>query len=147
MPYVTPADINDRTALQEMITFLKDRCPYLSKMWADLGYQGQKLKAEVADKGIDLEIVRRPPKRFWVPNHIKDVGAYLKSIGVDITEGFKVLPRRWVVEGTFAWMGRYRRMSKDYEFLCHTQETMMMLAMTRIMLKRMAKLNRDIIQI
>jgi len=64
----------------------------------------------------------------------------LQSIGYEIIEGFKVLARRWVIERTFAWMGRYRRMSKDYEFLTQTQEAMMYLSMIRTMLKRKVKL-------
>ena len=52
--------------------------------------------------------------------------------------GFHVLPRRWVVERTFAWLGRNRRLSKDYERRCETTETWIYLAMTRLMLRRLA---------
>jgi putative transposase len=52
--------------------------------------------------------------------------------------GFQVLPRRWVVERTFAWIGRYRRFGKDYEQLCETVESLIYLAMTRLMLARLA---------
>jgi putative transposase len=48
------------------------------------------------------------------------------------------LPRRWVVERTFAWLGRYRRLSKDYERLCATTETLIYIAMSRLMLRRLA---------
>jgi transposase len=144
VPYVTAADVNDRTALEEMVTQFKGKLSSLVKMWADMGYQGKNLKDRIAKQGIDLEIVKRPRTRFWVPQEVEDVGAYLKERGIEITEGFKVLPRRWVVERTFAWMGRYRRMSKDYEFLTQTQETMMRLAMTKTMLKRIVKLKLQI---
>jgi putative transposase len=123
---------------------LKKKFPCLTKMWADMGYQGKNFKERVGKQGIDLEIVRRPNRRFWVPAEVKDVGAYLQSLGFEVVEGFKVLARRWVVERTFAWMGRYRRMSKDYEFLPQTQETMMLLAMTRTLLKRTVKLVNQI---
>ena len=53
--------------------------------------------------------------------------------------GFVVLPRRWVVERTFAWLGRYRRLSKDYEQLPETSEAMIYAAMVRIMLRRSAR--------
>ena len=53
-------------------------------------------------------------------------------------KGFEVLPRRWVVERTFAWFGRYRRLSKDYEYLPTTSETMLYIAMVNIMLRRLA---------
>jgi putative transposase len=59
----------------------------------------------------------------------------LESLGVE--KGFQVLPRRWVVERTFAWLGRYRRLSKDYERLCATTETLISIAMSRLMLRRL----------
>ncbi len=139
IPYVTGADLNDRPALDDMVTKLKDKFPSLKKLWADMGYQGRDLKERIGRQGIELEIVRRPNKSFWIPPGIKDVNAHLRSLGIEVVDGFKVLARRWVVERTFAWIGRYRRMSKDYEFLPQTQETMMFLAMTRTMLKRTVK--------
>jgi putative transposase len=57
----------------------------------------------------------------------------------DDTSGFKVLPRRWVVERTLAWLGRYRRLSKDYEYHPQTSETMIYAAMTHLMLRRLAR--------
>jgi len=56
----------------------------------------------------------------------------------DDVKGFKVLPRRWVVERTFGWLCRNRRLSKDYERKCNTSETFIYLAMTRLMLRRLA---------
>ncbi|MBD2662497.1 transposase, partial [Synechocystis sp. FACHB-929] len=53
-------------------------------------------------------------------------------------KGFEVLPRRWVVERTFAWFGRYRRLSKDYEYLPTTSETMLYGAMVHLILQRLA---------
>ena len=55
------------------------------------------------------------------------------------TQGFEVLPRRWVVERTFAWFGRYRRLSKDYEYLTSTSETMLYIAMINLMLRRLTR--------
>ena len=57
----------------------------------------------------------------------------------DHVRGFRVLPRRWVVERTFGWFGRYRRLSRDYERLAKNGEVMMYLAMTRLMLRRLTK--------
>jgi putative transposase len=57
----------------------------------------------------------------------------------DDLAGFQVLPRRWVVERTFAWLGRYRRLSKDYEELPETSETFIYIAMVHLMLKRLAR--------
>lgn len=93
----------------------------LQKIWADAIYKGDKdLHAWVeAQFGWDLEVVEREP-------------------GV---KGFQVLPKRWVVERTFAWLGRNRRLSKDYELLPETSETWLYIAMTNLMTRRLA-LNR-----
>ena len=121
---MTAADVNDRTALEGMVSKLTDKFSLVRKLWADMGYQGKSLKERIGRQGIDLEIVRRPNRGFWIPAEVKDVRAYLESKGIEIIEGFKVLARRWVVERTFAWICRNRRMSKDYEFLTQTQENM-----------------------
>jgi len=57
----------------------------------------------------------------------------------DDVKGFQLLPRRWVVERTFAWLGRYRRLSKDYEFYPETSESMIYLAMSLLMVRRIAR--------
>lgn len=105
-----------------------------------MGYIGKSIKEKVKNLGYELEIIKRPRKWFWVPADIVDVNAYLENKGIDISDGFKVLPRRWVVERTFAWISRYRRLSKDYEYCCATSESMLFAAMTRTMLKRLVKL-------
>ena len=64
--------------------------------------------------------------------------SFLQTQGIGMNSGFKVLPRRWVVERTFVWLGRYRCLSKDYEYHADTSESMLYIAMTRTMLK-MAK--------
>ena len=111
----------------------------VKKMWADMGYQGQKTQALAKSYGVDLEIVKRPPTHFWAPNHVVDVKKYLTNLGYDVSGGFKVLPRRWVVERTFAWLNKYRRLSKDYEYLTETSEVTLLIAMSRTMLKRLVK--------
>ncbi len=76
-------------------------------MWADMGYQGRNLKNHIKEEyDIDIEIVKRPPCRFWVH---KDTPPELLPTR---EQGFKVQPRRWVVERTFAWVNGiegYRR--------------------------------------
>ena len=139
MGKVTAADVNDRPGLGNLLAPLTHKFNMLKKLWVDMGYQSKYLKELASSYGIDIEVVKRPPSRFWVPNDVKNIEEYLKSCGIEVSAGFKVLPRRWVVERTFAWIGRYRRMSKDYEFLPHTQETFMYLALAKTMLKRFVK--------
>jgi putative transposase len=88
----------------------------LKKIWADGMYEGSAVLWARALGDWALEVVRRVP-------------------GV---KGFAPLPRRWVVERTFAWLGRYRRLSKDYETLTVNSETMVYLAMINLMLHRLA---------
>jgi putative transposase len=95
---------------------LGERFPRLRKIWADGGYAGQLLE-QVKDWGNwFLEIVKK----------------------ADQSKGFQVLPHRWIVERTFAWLGRYRRLSKDYEVLIEVSEAMIRLAMIRLMVRRLA---------
>jgi len=104
-------------------------CDRLKLIWADMGYRGSKLKAWIEQElEWKIEIVQRPRK--W--------GRYPKDVEPEPMPAFTVLRRRWVVERTFAWVGRYRRMSKDYEYLTASSEAMIHLAMTRLMLRRLS---------
>ena len=73
-----------------------------------------------------------------------ETGAWIIDIVIrdPDSKGFQVLPRRWVVERTLAWLGRFRRLSKDYEYLPESAEAMIYLAMIRLMIARLAKANR-----
>jgi transposase len=104
-----------------------------------MGYQGKNWRNAAARIGFDLEIVKRPRKSFWVPNTVIDVVKYLRDKGIKIPEGFIVLPKRWIVERTLAWINRFRRMSKDYEYDLETSRSLIFVAMTRLMLKRLDK--------
>ena len=86
-------------------------------IWADGGYSGQLVDWVKITCGLVLEIVKRS----------------------DDVKGFKVLPHRWVVERTFGWLGRYRRLSKDYEGLTESSQALIYAAMIKIMIRRLAK--------
>jgi putative transposase len=85
--------------------------------------------------GWDLEVVQHwwtGVRWVWVPEG-------QEPPALDLPWGFQVLPRRWVVERTFGWLGRNRRLAKDYEFLPETEEACVYLGMVRLMLPRLAK--------
>jgi putative transposase len=95
--------------------------------------------------GLSVDVVRRPPKpvpekvaRIWAEEWSKE-GRKIDWQRLMPPRGFVVLPRRWVVERTFAWLDQYRRMSKDYERLCATGEAFIYAAMTRLMVRRLAR--------
>ncbi len=80
--------------------------------------------------GLSLEIVQRRSRWVWVPKDVEPE---------PIPVGFEVIKRRWVVERTFAWISRNRRMGRDYEFLAETTEALVYVCMIRLMVKRLAK--------
>lgn len=110
------ADVQDRDGAKKVIQKINVQCPRLEKIWADGGYAG-KLEGWVEEfAGCKLEIVKRG----------------------DAAKGFELLPKRWIVERTFGWLGRYRRLSKDYEYLTQTGENLIYMAMINLMLHRLA---------
>jgi putative transposase len=105
-------------------------CDRLQHVWADMASRGQRLRAWVEDEcGWPLEIVERPRRWGWYPSDVEPPPV----------PAFTVLPRRWVVERTIAWVGRYRRLSKEYEYLPESSEAMIYLAMSRLMRRRLAR--------
>jgi putative transposase len=112
---VHAADIQDRDGAKLVLQKVGNSFSRLSLIWADGGYAGKLLDWAKEFGNWVLEIVKRS----------------------DDMRGFEVLPRRWVVERTFSWLGRYRRLSKDYESLTSSSETMIFLAMTNLMIHRL----------
>lgn len=129
--YVGPANENDRDGIKLALKNMITKYSNVKKMWADMGYLGKELKVSLYNEfGLDLEIVKRPRTRFWVH---KD--ADLESLP-KIEDGFKVQPRRWVVERTFGWIGRNRRLSKEYDLLGGSTENNIYMALNRLILRR-----------
>jgi transposase len=115
---VHPANIQDRDGAVNLLQGLKKLFPALKLIWADSGYHARKLTDAFNGMGDwKLEIVKRS----------------------DTAKGFEVLPRRWVVERTFAWMGRNRRLAKHLECLVSTALAYIKLAMIQLMLRRLAR--------
>lgn len=106
----------DRDGARLVINKLTDQFPRLCFIWADAGYAGQLVDWVLTMWGWTLEIVKLPRN----------------------SHQFEVLPRRWVVERTLAWLGRCRRLSKDYEALPTTTETWAHIAMIHLMVRRLA---------
>lgn len=106
------------------------RLKTVKKIWVDGGYQGKEFCESAEKRGKEIEVVKRPPGRVRIYN------AEWRAEWIPIERTFTILPRRWVVERTFAWIGKYRRMSKDYEYWTQTSETMIYLCMTRTMIGR-----------
>jgi putative transposase len=116
--YVTSADVQDRVGARCLLASLKPFVPRLKKIWADGAYMGEKLAAWCEEwGGWELEIVERNAD----------------------TEGFVVLPHRWIVERTLSWLMRNRRLSKDYERMVQTSEVFIAAAMIRLILRWLAK--------
>jgi len=116
---VTPGDIQDRNVASTLLTMACHLFPSIIKGLGDGGYQGTTTAQEVFDDaGIPLEIVKRS----------------------DGKKGFYVLPKRWIVERTFGWLGRCRRLAKNFENLRRTHTAFIIMAMIRLMLRRIVRL-------
>jgi putative transposase len=137
---VHPANLVDRDGIKLLLTQeCSSQFPQLRHLWLDGGYNGQGKGKDWVEKtlGWSAQVVQHPPKiRYvWAPQ-----GAVIDWDKLLPPPGFRVLPRRWVVERTFAWLSHSRRLSKDYERCCETSEAFIYIAMTRIMLRRLAYL-------
>jgi putative transposase len=126
---VHAADISDRDGAKVVLAGIGEQAPTLRHLWLDAGYQGETVSWIEQDLGLSVTVVRKPRRWIWWPADQEPP---------PLPAGFQVLPRRWVVERTFAWLGRYRRLSKDYEALPATEEAWIHLAMSCLMLARLA---------
>lgn len=116
---VLPADIQDRDCAGGLIRAARRLFPFIAHIFADGAYAGDRLAADLADQPVALEIVKR----------------------TDTDPGFKLVRRRWVVERTFSWLRRNRRLVAHYEARAIIAEGFAKLAMINIMLNRLAHPN------
>ncbi|UPT99863.1 IS5 family transposase (plasmid) [Bradyrhizobium barranii subsp. apii] len=114
---VHPAHVQDRDGARDLLRSARRSFPFIKRIFADAGYQGAKMAEVVADTGCwTIEIVKRNELHKFV-----------------------VLPKRWIVERTFAWISRNRRLARDFERYAETVVAFIRLAMIRIMLRRLTK--------
>jgi putative transposase len=142
---VHSAKVPDADGIRLLLEPVRGRFGRLSHLWVDAGYQGRGRRWTEEVFGVSVEVVRKPPKpvpeevaKRWAAEWAKE-GKKLDWQSLMPPKGFKVLPRRWVVERTFAWISHNRRMAKDYERLCATGEAFVYAAMTRLMVRRLAR--------
>lgn len=115
---VHSAGIQDRDGAALVLNKIRGRFPWLELVWADGGYNAHQVQAAVAKVPVlRVEIVKRS----------------------DDMKGFVVLPRRWVVERTFSWFGRNRRLNKDYENLADTLAAFVTIASIQLAVRRLAR--------
>ena len=113
---VHSAGIQDRDGAKQVFAEAQQSCVRLEKVWADGGYAGKLVEWVDAECAWELEIVKRS----------------------DDAKGFVVIPKRWVSERTFGWLNKYRLLSKEYEVLIESSEADIYLAMTHVMVRRLA---------
>jgi len=115
---VHAADIQDRDGAVDVLATIRQRFPWLRHIFADGGYAGDKLRSALVGMGKwTIEIIKRS----------------------DNAKGFEVLPRRWVVERTFAWLGRCRRLAKDWEKSIASSTAWALIASIRMLTRRTAR--------
>ena len=128
---VEPANVSDREGAMLLLAGLKQSFPRLKHLWVDSAYRGTFVKWVKDTLGWTIEVVQRPSaghRGVWTPPGVEP------PVG---KTGFQVQPRRWVVERTFGWLGRHRRLSKDYEYLPQSAEAFIYTAMIRLLLQRL----------
>jgi putative transposase len=144
---VHSAKVMDYEGIKALLERADEAFPRLRHVWLDAGYRGEGKGADWVQKtlGWSAELVERPKRpaptevlmawaREWAKEGVKvDFDKFMPP------RGFQVLPCRWVVERTIAWIDQNRRMSKDYERLPETGEAFIYVAMSRLMLKRLAR--------
>jgi putative transposase len=142
---VHSANVPDQDGLRMLLESARARLSRLKHLWVDGGYQGRGRRWAEEVLGLSVDVVRKPKKplpekvaKVWAQEWAKE-GNEVDWQALMPPRGFRVLPRRWVVERTFAWISHNRRMSKDYERLSATGEAFVYAAMMRLMVRRLAR--------
>jgi putative transposase len=115
---VTPANVQDPLAAPAVLALAKSRSSRLTLIWADGRYRGPIVTTAARRLGLTVEVVSPPAGQ----------------------RGFQVLPRRWVVERTFAWLGRYRRLARDWEAASWSACAFLYIAASNLIARRLARL-------
>jgi transposase len=116
MVNLTAADVQDAAGAEPIVKAIRKRWPWLKHLFADGAYDRGKLMSAAAYHDFVIEVVRKLAGQ----------------------QGFQVLPRRWVVERTFGWMTRWRRLVRDYERRCDVSEAMIHIGMGALLIRRIA---------
>jgi len=141
------ANVVDQEGIKELLEHANESFPRLKHLWLDAGYRGEEKGKGWVEKvlGWSVDLVERPRKpapeevlKRWAAEWAKE-GETVDWQKLLPPKGFHVLPRRWVVERTFSWIDHNRRMSKDYERLNETSEAFIYVAMSRLMVRRLAR--------
>ncbi len=142
---VHSAKVPDQDGLRLLLGSAHSGLSRLRHLWLDAGYQGRGKRWAEEGMGLSVEVVRKPPKpapekvaRIWAEEWAKE-DKKVDWQGFMPPRGYVALPRRWVVERTFSWLGQNRRMSKDYERLCASAEAFVYAAMIRLMVRRLTR--------
>lgn len=144
---VHSAKVPEQDGLKLLLESARGGLSRLKHLWLDAGYEGRGKRWAEEVLGLSVEVVRKPPKpvpekvaKVWAEEWAKAEGKKLDWQKFMPPRGYVALPRRWVVERTFSWLGQNRRMSKDYERLCASAEAFVYVAMIRLMVRRLVRL-------
>jgi putative transposase len=141
------AKLMDYEGIKKLLQHAGETFPRLKHLWLDAGYRGEDKGKDWVEKtlGWSVDLVERPRKpaskevlMAWAEQWLHE-GVVVDWEKLLPPKGFVTLPRRWVVERSFAWISHNRRMSKDYERLCASGEAFVYAAMTRLMVRRLVR--------
>jgi putative transposase len=142
---VHSAKVPEADGIRLLLESARDRLPRLSHLWVDAGYQGRGRRWVEEVLGLSVEVLKAAQAgtrgggtALWAEEWAKE-GKQVDWQRLMPPRGFRVLPRRWVVQRTFSWLSQNRRMSKDYERLAESSEAFVYAAMTRLMVRRLAR--------